>query len=164
MIDTKTKLQKTLKVLSLSIMGITCIYFAMNWMRLPDTIPVHYNLAGEVDRMGSKFEMIMLPIVMIVLTSSLFIIEKHPNAWNTGVTITEGNKERVYKTLGNLICVVQFLLVIIFSYLILTTFGLVPMGNLITPVFLTILAVIIVYYIVKILKVSKINKEETPIS
>ena len=27
----------------------------------PDTVPVHYNLAGEVDRMGSKYEFLLFP-------------------------------------------------------------------------------------------------------
>lgn len=29
----------------------------------PDTIPVHYNAAMEVTRMGSKFEFIIFPII-----------------------------------------------------------------------------------------------------
>lgn len=27
----------------------------------PDTVPVHYNFAGEVDRMGSKYEFLLFP-------------------------------------------------------------------------------------------------------
>lgn len=29
---------------------------------LPDTVPVHYNFAGEVDRMGSKLEFLLFPV------------------------------------------------------------------------------------------------------
>lgn len=29
----------------------------------PDTIPVHYNLAGDVNRMGSKYEYILFPFI-----------------------------------------------------------------------------------------------------
>jgi len=31
----------------------------------PDTIPVHYNFAGEVDRFGSKYENLIWPIFTI---------------------------------------------------------------------------------------------------
>lgn len=33
---------------------------------LPDTVPVRYNFLGEMDRMGSKFEYLMFPVIMIV--------------------------------------------------------------------------------------------------
>ena len=32
---------------------------------LPEKIPAHYNLAGEIDRFGSKFETLLFPIVTI---------------------------------------------------------------------------------------------------
>lgn len=34
---------------------------------LPDTVPVHYNFAGEVDRMGSRFEFLLFPAIMAVV-------------------------------------------------------------------------------------------------
>ena len=30
---------------------------------VPDIIPAHYNLAGDVDRMGSKYEYILFPFI-----------------------------------------------------------------------------------------------------
>lgn len=30
------------------------------WPRLPDRLPVHWNLAGEVDRLGSRWELVLL--------------------------------------------------------------------------------------------------------
>jgi uncharacterized membrane protein len=33
----------------------------------PDTIPAHYNASGLVDRYGSKFELFILPAVIIVI-------------------------------------------------------------------------------------------------
>lgn len=32
---------------------------------LPETIPAHYNLAGEVDRWGSRLEILIMPLVML---------------------------------------------------------------------------------------------------
>ena len=34
---------------------------------LPDTVPMHYDLAGNIDRWGSKYEELILPAVAIVL-------------------------------------------------------------------------------------------------
>ncbi len=33
---------------------------------LPDVVPVHYNFAGEADRMGSKYEMLVTPVIAIL--------------------------------------------------------------------------------------------------
>ncbi len=33
---------------------------------LPDIVPVHYNFAGEADRMGSKYEMLATPVIAIL--------------------------------------------------------------------------------------------------
>lgn len=34
---------------------------------LPDQVPLHYNIEGEVDRIGSKYELILLPIITITI-------------------------------------------------------------------------------------------------
>ena len=33
---------------------------------LPDKIPAHYNAAGEVDRWGSKYEMLIFPGLIVI--------------------------------------------------------------------------------------------------
>ena len=36
------------------------------WQRVPDSLPVHWNAAGEIDRYGSKFEgLLLMPIIAI---------------------------------------------------------------------------------------------------
>ncbi len=41
---------------------------------LPDLIPVHYNLANEVDRWGSKYEILIFPIVTILFGQFLLLM------------------------------------------------------------------------------------------
>ncbi len=38
---------------------------------LPDTVPMHYDVQGNIDRWGSKYEQLILPVVTIAM--SLFI-------------------------------------------------------------------------------------------
>ena len=41
---------------------------AINWQTAPDRIPVHWDLAGEVDRYGGKFEgLLLLPLMALGL-------------------------------------------------------------------------------------------------
>lgn len=44
---------------------------------LPDIVPVHYNFAGEVDRMGSKFEYLLLPTIAAVAVAIFALVARH---------------------------------------------------------------------------------------
>jgi len=43
-------------------------YLAYLWNSLPDKVPMHYNYTGEVDRYGSKMELLLIPILLPLLT------------------------------------------------------------------------------------------------
>ncbi len=70
---------------------IICLFF------LPDIIPVHYNGANEVDRMGSKFEILIIPFIIITFGYFMLILgrssskkEEKANNNNERVTIITG--------------------------------------------------------------------------
>ena len=42
----------------------------------PDQVPLHYNIEGEVDRMGSKYELILFPIITITLGAAFTKISR----------------------------------------------------------------------------------------
>ncbi len=93
------------------------VYLILQWNDLPDKVPGHYNFKGEVDRWGSKGELLMLPIMSWVLYIGITVMEAFPKIWNVGVTITEENKERVYRLLKTMIGVTKLLMVFIFTLL-----------------------------------------------
>lgn len=35
---------------------------------MPDEIPMHYNISGEIDRWGSKYECLILPLAIVLFT------------------------------------------------------------------------------------------------
>ncbi|MEZ4854613.1 SdpI family protein [Flavobacterium sp.] len=47
------------------IMLLPFIYLAYIWNNLPEKVPLHWNGAGEIDRWGSKTEM-LIPIVLLI--------------------------------------------------------------------------------------------------
>ena len=56
---------------------ITLIFFLIYvWNKLPDQVPGHYNAQGEVDRMGSKFELLLLPGIGLFMTYPYAIFRK----------------------------------------------------------------------------------------
>jgi uncharacterized membrane protein len=52
----------------LGMLALMIVGGAASWSRTPEAIPVHWNLQGQVDRYGGRFEgMVLLPIIAIVL-------------------------------------------------------------------------------------------------
>lgn len=113
------------ETLSLVLVIGTVVYLIVMWRSIPDTIPAHYNAAGEVNRWGDKSELIFLPIIGGMLYFLITLVQQYPQAWNTGVAVTEQNRERVYRILGNLIGTTKLMMLLVFSSLtVLSSLGL----------------------------------------
>ena len=136
------------------LMGIL-IYLFVKWSSIPDKIPGHYNAMGEIDRMGNKGELLILPIISWLMFLGMTVLEKFPQAWNTGVKVTEENKERVYRTLKNMISTMKVIIVAVFSYLTINSAQALSLSAWFLPVCLILLFGSIIFYVIKMIKVSK---------
>ena len=50
------------------------IYLAYIWNELPEKVPVHWNFKGEIDRLGEKTELLLIPILLPLLIYIIFLI------------------------------------------------------------------------------------------
>ena len=100
----------------LCLIGVV-VYLILVWDTIPAKIPAHYNAAGEVNRWGSKSELIVLPIISWLMFGLITLIERFPSIWNTGVRITDDNRTEVYRLLKNLIAVVKMFVLLMFGSL-----------------------------------------------
>lgn len=98
----------------LSLVGVV-VYLILAWKTIPDQIPDHYNAAGEIDRWGSKSELIVLPIISWLIFGLITLAERYPGIWNTGVRITPENRDAVYRLLKNLIAVIKIFVLLMFG-------------------------------------------------
>ena len=148
----KTVWSRISEALCLLLMVGTIAYLAVMWKSIPDTIPAHYNAAGEVNRWGDKSELIFLPIIGGMLYFLITLVQQYPEAWNTGVKVTEQNRERVYQILGNLIGTTKLMMLAVFSSLtVLSSLGLsLPIWYL--GVFLLLLFGAIAFFLVQLSK------------
>lgn len=112
-----TVYQNILNCLSIVMMSSTFLYLTLYWTRIPHKIPAHYNAAGIIDRWGDKKEIWFIFIVTILMYIMMSLIEHFPKLWNTGVTLTEENQERIYQLLKSMLVTMKFLLVLIFTFL-----------------------------------------------
>lgn len=67
-----TTLKKELPYILIAL--IPFIYLAFIWNKLPDTVPMHWNVKGEIDRFGSKDELWGLTAMLSGLGYFLFLI------------------------------------------------------------------------------------------
>ena len=49
------------------LMLLSVVTTAVMLQFMPDTVPAHYNAAGEVDRMGSKYESFIFPAATVLM-------------------------------------------------------------------------------------------------
>lgn len=150
----RRKLDIILNILCLIILFSTVLFLAVAWSKIPDKVPMHYDFTGNIDRWGSKLEIITLPIIAWIMYIFITIIERFPQVWNTGVKVTEENKERVYSTLLNLISTMKFIIVGVFMYLTVNTALNLELSVWFLPIFILIIFGNLLYWLLKLLKVK----------
>lgn len=70
MTKTKETIYKVLTRLPL-LVTLTAFFF------MPDEVPVHFGINNEVDRWGSKYELLILPLIIIAIGILFFLVAKH---------------------------------------------------------------------------------------
>ena len=66
------------------------------WSFLPNRIPAHYNIYGEIDRWGFKSEIFSLVPIIIMMYLFLTILNHYPHRFNYLFDITEQNAKAQY--------------------------------------------------------------------
>ena len=148
----KTIFSKITNLISLlSVVGIV-LYVIITWKNIPDMIPGHYNIAGEIDKYSSKNSIWILIVVQILLFTMMSVLERFPNIWNTGVKITEENRERVYTNLRNMQTYLKMMIMIYFSYMTFQSIGGGNLHSMSVFVFLVLVFGGMAIFLVKIFK------------
>ena len=142
MIDVKiknNKIDKLLEAACLMFLVGMVLFLCVNWSNIPDEIPAHYDWTGNIDRWGSKVEIVIVPVMTWFLYLMMTGFEQIPDIWNTGVKVTEENKERVYRTLKYMVKTLKLIVVIAFTYMTLCS----AMGHPLSKWFGTIFVVLV---------------------
>jgi uncharacterized membrane protein len=117
----KTKLEwlaDTIGYVSLACMVGILLF---NWNSLPDQVPAHYGATGEVDRWGSKYELLILPIIAVFLQLFLMKFEKFPENHNYPARINESNARDFYLNSRQLLNYTKNIINILFAYIVWKT-------------------------------------------
>jgi uncharacterized membrane protein len=89
-------MKKIIGFLPILFLIANAILVTICYQDLPDIIPSHFNIKGEVDGYGDKSTIIIPLMIHIGITLLLSWIGNHPEKHNYSVTITEENKAAQY--------------------------------------------------------------------
>lgn len=112
---------KTIELLGWIAIMALWILTLINYSDLPETIPTHYNGAGEADDFGGRSTILSLPIIGTVIFALLTALNKFPHVFNYPVSITNENALKQYRIAARLIRYLKLIIVIIFGLLVFKT-------------------------------------------
>lgn len=80
-----------MKILKWILCVITVLSTILMLFVLPDTVPVHFDINGMADRLGSKFELLILPVVLIACA---FLLDPLKNSYINKAKNTTNEKDK----------------------------------------------------------------------
>ncbi len=135
------------------VLGVT-LYLIFGWSKIPEQIPMHYDWAGNIDRWGSRSELIIMPIMLWFMYGLLTVVGKFPQLWNTGVTVTEENRFRVYRTVKYMLETIKLIVILDFVYLTIQPLTGKNMPVWFLPVMLGLVFGDLVFWLIKLVRVK----------
>ena len=101
-------LDRVLEVCAAAVLVTIVAGSLVSYSRLPDQVPIHFDLSGTPDRWGSRATIFMLPVIAAVVYAIMTAVSRiKPWYWNIPAKVTEENAVRVYAATARLMRVVK---------------------------------------------------------
>jgi uncharacterized membrane protein len=144
---------KVLEILGWAAMFGIWVLTLVNYFDLPETIPIHYNAAGEADGFGDKTTILALPSIATLLFLGLTALNQHPHVFNYPSKITQENALIHYTNATRMIRVLKLVIVFIFGMIAFKTIQHVHgnaagLGTWFLPVTMVLIFIPIVYFLI----------------
>ncbi|QKG52181.1 DUF1648 domain-containing protein [Hymenobacter sp. BRD67] len=148
---------KVIEALGYLAVAAIWILLLANYNKLPASVPIHYNGAGNVNMLGDKSSIVVLPLLATVLFSALTILNKSPNVFNYPVAITKEKAAQQYTNATRLIRYLKGGIVVIFGIITFRTIQTAckqadGLGTWFLPVILGIIFIPLLVFLVKSFK------------
>lgn len=150
--------EKLFHLLALVLFIGIIIYISLTYHSLPDQIPTHINIKGEVDNWGNKISILGLTLVSVPIFIILYFLGKVPHLHNYPVTVTKDNAVQLYKQSRFMFALLNFEIMGVF-FLIIWEFVQIAKGNagfgdwsfafIIAVIFITV-----IYFFIKMRKLK----------
>ena len=104
------KIDYIIELIAMILLLSSWIYSIQTYHSLPDIIPTHFDIHGQVDDNGSKGTLFIMPIIFSVVYLLLTILNTKPQSFNFPVKITEENAAIQYQFATRLLRVMNTLI------------------------------------------------------
>ncbi|PVW13901.1 DUF1648 domain-containing protein [Marixanthomonas spongiae] len=155
-----TKTDKTLEIIGLFLLvGFWCMTI-INYTKLPEVIPTHYNGMGEADGFGGKVNILILPIIATILFIGLTKLNKYPHLFNFPTKITPENALEQYTNATRMMRILKLVIVVIFGLIGFQTIRFANgqingLGKWFLPMTMGLIFIPLIYFIAKSFKRNK---------
>jgi uncharacterized membrane protein len=145
---------RLIEILGWLMLIIIWVIVIINYAKMPDSIPTHYNAAGNADEYGDKSSIFLLPIIASVVFVVMTVISQFPHIFNKAASI---NTPPSFTDATRMLRYLKLAIALAFFWIILrttqTTSGkTTALGSWFLPVALALILVPVAFFIVRILR------------
>lgn len=160
----KLHIEKTMTEKIANIFGVASIFLMVfligfNWNNIPDIVPTHFNGSGKADGWGSKYTLLILPIVNIAAYTLFEFLERKPHLHNYPFRFTEENAAQFYAVSVNIMNLTKNITAMMFSYICYQIIesgikGTSQLNITVMAIFMFLLVLVIVVGIFRLMKIK----------
>lgn len=102
------KTDQLIEALTLISFVFSFAFIGYYYSELPDRVPAHFGLDGEVKRYDEKSMIWLIPMLLSAICFGVYKLNKHPYLYNYTVKITPENAKNHYKDASKIIRYINF--------------------------------------------------------
>ena len=149
-----TTTDKLLELLGWGVLLALWVWTGTSYSNLPDSIPTHFNAAGEADDYGRKASIFGLPVVASLLYIGLTLLNRVPHSFNFPTPVTQENALIQYTNATRMIRSLKLILVVVFGGISFQTIQQANgetdgLGIWLLPVTLGLIFLPLIYFVIK---------------
>ena len=129
----KSKILSLAIIIAITVIALYCVLSG------PETIILHWNIGGEAESYGSKYLILTLPVISLIIFLLIVNQEKHP--YDTSLMSEKSRKNRNPKALRDIMPI----LLLAILYITACSVQIISMSSLV-PFSLIIIAIILFMY------------------
>lgn len=109
-------LGKIIDLITLIITIIMIVYTLFVMSDMPDIVPTHINVDGDIDGYGKKSSILVLPILGLISYVGLSILQRKPQIFNYPIKVTDDNASVLYSIGAAMMRFVKTMIVFLFAF------------------------------------------------
>lgn len=149
-----TSFDKTIEITSLIGIVLLWMLVVVNYSKLPNSIPIHFDISGKPNNFGEKSYVFLMPLVASVIFFFLTSKERLSRSSSNSESSRQRNASDRSTTSSRLYIYLKLMLIVFFSFLEIKTFQIATgkaesLGVWFIPLSIGILIAVIAYFKLK---------------